>query len=118
MQQPIVHIRKCLCFQASMSFRERATRLHMRNRELYFDWPEEARALVRPLLPETPERPLAEREAHILGEVPSEYDHSLDFMVRSPGWDGADERSARIWRRRADEGMGGREGKGEQCDGV
>ena len=27
-----------------------------------------------------------------------EYDHNKDFMVRQPGWDGSDERSARVWR--------------------
>ena len=52
----------------STAFRDGVVRLHLRNHEMYAldetaDWPQDGRALVRPLLPETEAMPLVGREA-------------------------------------------------------
>jgi hypothetical protein len=90
----------------SDAFRDGVVKLHVSKAAEVYEWAGAAARLVEALLPETDAQPLASRRA-ASAESPSggdEFDHNLAFMVRQPGWDGLDERSASVWRSLASSG--------------
>ena len=112
--------------QQSRAFRDGVGRLHaFQSAEVHEEWPESARNAIKPLLPETAGkhlrqarrrrflRRLLKKYRWLLGPLlrrggPNRgpnasttddglYNHNLKFMVRQPGWDGSDPRSAKVW---------------------